>query len=165
MSRLLALDQASRVSGWAFFNEGSLEAYGKITANQEDIGERLYYIKTEINNLIQKYNIDEVVFEDIQLQGNVINNVQTFKVLAELFGVIYEFVTELNIANSAVLAVVWKSGLNIIGKTRPEQKRAAQQFVLEKYNIKATQDESDAICIGTYFVQEKNREKIHDWSD
>lgn len=165
MSRLLALDQASRVSGWAFFNEGHLEAYGKITADQNDIGDRLYYIKNEVGKLIQKYNINEVAFEDIQLQGNVTNNVQTFKVLAEVFGVIYEYVTELGISNSATLASVWKSALNIKGKTRPEQKRNAQQYVLETYNVKATQDECDAICIGTYIINAKAKENIHDWSD
>lgn len=165
MSRLLALDQASRISGWAFFNEGNLEAHGKIIADQEDIGERLYYIKNEVNTLIQKYNVDEVAFEDIQLQGNVVNNVQTFKVLAEVFGVIYEFVTELKIPSSATLAVVWKSALGIKGKTRPEQKRNAQQYVLDTYGIKATQDECDAICIGTYIINEKEKENIHNWAD
>lgn len=164
MSKLLALDQASRVSGWAFFNEGELAAYGKIIADQSDIGERLVYIKQEIHKLIQKYGINEVAFEDIQLQGNVTNNVQTFKTLAEVFGVIYEFVTELEIPNSATLAIVWKSALKIEGRTRPEQKRNAQEYVLNKYGIKATQDECDAICIGTYIIEEKSKENIHDWS-
>ena len=39
------------------------------------------------------------------------NNVQTFKTLAEVFGVIYETVLELQLPCSAVLASVWKSGL------------------------------------------------------
>ena len=30
MSKLLALDQASRVSGWAFFDDGELKDFGKI---------------------------------------------------------------------------------------------------------------------------------------
>jgi hypothetical protein len=55
--------------------------------------------------------VEEVVFEDIQMQGNVANNVQTFKALAEVFGVIYELVTELNLPNTAVLASSWKSTL------------------------------------------------------
>lgn len=153
MSRLLALDQSSRISGWAFFNEGSLEAYGKFIANQDDLGERLNYIKAEVVKLIEKFDVNEVVFEDIQYQNNVRNNVQTFKTLAEVFGVIYEMLTDRNIPNNAVLASVWKSTLGIKGKTRPEQKRNAQQFVLDTYNIKATQDECDAICIGTHIVR------------
>jgi hypothetical protein len=60
------------------------------------------------------------VFEDIQLQNNVQNNVQTFKTLAEVFGVIYELATELDLRNSAVLASSWKSTLKVRGKDRPE---------------------------------------------
>lgn len=48
------------------------------------------------------------------------NNVQTFKVLAEVFGVIYEHLTRLKISNSCVLASVWKNKLKIEGKRRPE---------------------------------------------
>lgn len=65
--RVLALDQASRTSGWSVFDDGKLLEYGKFTADQTDIGDRLYYIRKQVINLIDKYKIDEVVFEDIQL--------------------------------------------------------------------------------------------------
>ena len=83
--RLLALDQASRTSGWAVFNDGKLVTSGKFTADHSDVGDRLHFIRSKVNSLINEYDIDEVVFEDIQLQGNVANNVQTFKALAEVF--------------------------------------------------------------------------------
>jgi hypothetical protein len=46
-------------------------------------------------------------------------------VLAEVFGIIYELATELNIPNRAVLAGTWKKHLGIKGRTRPEQNRNA----------------------------------------
>ena len=150
MSRLLALDQASRTTGWAVFDGSELIKFGKFTATEDDIGERLYEIRNHVKNLITDWEIDEVVFEDIQLQNNVLNNVQTFKILAEVFGIIDELLVELNIPHSAVLASTWKSTLGIKGRTRPEQKKNAQIYVNLKYNIKATQDESDAICIGSH---------------
>ena len=64
MSRLLALDQASRISGWAFFNEGQLEAHGKFNATQEDIGERLFFIKNAVNKH-GIYNFRIEVLEEI----------------------------------------------------------------------------------------------------
>ena len=67
------------------------------------------------------------------MQGNVTNNVQTFKVLSEVFGVILETVRELNIDYDIVPSVTWKSTLGIKGRTRPEQKRNAQQYVLDTY--------------------------------
>jgi len=50
--------------------------------------------------LISKYEIDEVVFEDIQFQKSVNGvsvpeNVKTFKTLAMVFGIVYELCVEL----------------------------------------------------------------------
>ena len=81
--RLLALDQASKTSGYAVFIDGKLEDYGKFTFEDVEIGDRLHKIREKVAELIANYGIDYVAFEDIQLQQNVQNNVQTFKVLAE----------------------------------------------------------------------------------
>lgn len=152
MSRLLALDQSTKITGWSFFEDGELVDYGKINAIQTDLGDRLVYIKKEINNLIDTFNIDEVIMEDIQMQNNVVNNVQTFKALAEVFGVIYENLTEREIPVSAVLSTVWKSTLGIKGRDRAAQKRAAQDYIKNKYAITPTQDECDSICIGLHHL-------------
>ena len=160
--RLLALDQASRTSGWAVFEDGKLVTFGKFTADHSDVGDRLHYIKTQVINLIDNYDIDEVVFEDIQLQGNVANNVQTFKALAEVFGVLYELFVSLRMPRTAVLSAVWKSTLGIKGKDRVAQKKAAQIWVENTYGIKPTQDECDAICIGAHYVN--NKVEVFDWS-
>lgn len=162
MSKLLALDQSSKISGYAIFDEGKLIDYGKFVIDDEDFGTRLVRIRNKINYLIQQHEINEIVFEDIQLQNNIENNVQTFKKLAEVFGIIYELATELKIKNSAVLAVQWKSTLGIKGKKRLEQKQNAQKYILENYNIKATQDECDAICIGLHHLTKK---QAYDWSE
>lgn len=160
--RLLALDQASRVTGWAVFEDGKLSMYGKLTADQSDFGDRLHYIRKTILDMINAYEIDEVVFEDIQLQGNVTNNVQTFKALAEVFGVLYELFTELKLPRTAVLSTVWKSSLGIRGRDRAAQKKAAQAWVKQTYNVEPTQDECDAICIGAHYT--KNKVETFDWS-
>lgn len=160
--RVLALDQASRISGWAVFENGRLSMYGKINADQADFGDRLQYIRERVLGMIDAYEIDEVVFEDIQLQGNVVNNVQTFKALAEVFGVLHELFTELKIPRTAVLASVWKSSLGIKGKDRTAQKKAAQAWVKQTYNVEPTQDECDAICIGAHYV--KNKVEVFDWA-
>ena len=163
MSKLLALDQASKITGYAIYEENKLMSYGKITANQTDVGQRLVYIRNEIQKLIIDNNITEVIMEDIQLQGNVVNNVQTFKTLAEVFGVIYELLTEMKIPNSAVLSVSWKSAIGVKGRSRAEQKKNAQKFALDTYNVKATEDECDAICIGHYAISK--RDTAFDWSE
>ena len=164
--KLLALDQASRITGYAIFEDGQLITFGKIVTEESDVGVRLMKIRKSIQRLIEDYQIDEVVMEDIQLQSNVQNNVQTFKTLAEVFGVIYELATELDLRNSAVLASSWKSTLKVRGKDRPEQKRNAQALIEKTFNVKPTQDECDAICIGLHHILNpiKSNDSF-DWSE
>ena len=158
---LLALDQASRVSGYAIFQDGKLLTYGKISCTDTDIGVRLSQLREEIQAIIGQYQPNYVVFEDIQLQNNVANNVQTFKALAEVYGVISELLTSLNIPHSSVMSTSWKSTLHIAGKTRAEQKKNAQQYVINKYGVKPTQDECDSICIGEHYIDSSTGA----WSD
>lgn len=166
MSKFLALDQSSRITGYAVFENAKLIDYGKFSVNDEDIGIRLMKIRQEVEQLIKQHEVEEVVFEDIQLQSNVANNVQTFKALAEVFGVIYELVTELNLPNTAILASSWKSTLQVKGRTRPEQKRNAQALIEKTFNIKPTQDECDAICIGLHHILKPIKEvDSFDWSE
>lgn len=170
--KILALDQASRTTGWSFFEKGKLVEYGKFTFADEDFGKRLEKIRNKVTDLINKYQPDEVVFEDIQLQShsgdaNYGNNIATFKKLAEVFGVIYELVTELGIPNRAVLSTVWKGKLGLLhgyGQKRESQKQEAQAWVKNNYNIKVTQDEADAICIGIW-ASSTQPEKGFDWSE
>lgn len=163
MAKILAFDQASRTSGYSVFDNGKLISYGKFTYDDSDFGVRLYKIREKVKSLIEEHCPDEVIFEDIQLQANVGNNVDTFKKLAEVFGVIYELVTEKNIPNQAVLASVWKSTLGVKGRDRAAQKANAQKYVLQEFGVKATQDECDAICIGAHAV--KKSAMSFDWSE
>ena len=163
--KLLALDQASRITGYAIFDGDQLITYGKIVTEDADVGIRLMKIRNAVKKIIEENNIDEVIMEDIQLQNNVQNNVQTFKTLAEVFGVIYELLTEMNIPNSAVLSSSWKSTLGIKGRTRPEQKKNAQEYVINTYDKKPTQDECDAICIGCHKLKNNQPLSAFDWSE
>ena len=153
MAKLLALDQASQITGFAIFQDDELVTYGKIVLDDENIGARLVALRKKILNLIQDNKIDYVAFEDIQMQASVGNNVKTFKVLANVYGVILELCEEIGIKYSIVSSNTWKSTLKIKGKGRSEQKRAAQTFVAQEYNVKCTQDEADAICIGTHIIK------------
>ncbi len=160
MSKLLSLDQSSRCTGYAVFENNKLVTAGTFTITDQDTGIRLTKIKNQIRDLIKTYEIDEVVYEDIQLQNNVSNNVQTFKILAEVFGVLTQYFSEINLPHTAVLASSWKSTLNIKGRDRATQKKNAQEYVLNKYNQKFAQDACDAICIGCHHLH-NNEEEIN----
>ena len=162
MNKILALDQASATTGYAVFDKetNSLIGYGKFTFD-DDLGVRLVKIRNKVIELINMYEIDEVLFEDIQLQGSVNNNAQTFKVLSEVFGVIHELLEELKIKYTVVHSSSWKSTLKIGGRTRPQQKAAAKEYVTQEYNLNVSQDICDAICIGAHYL----KRNTNNWSD
>ena len=145
---LLALDQSSRITGWAIFHNQELIDSGTFALVSDDLGERLVAYRKHLEQLIEKYEIEEVAFEDIQMQNNYINNVQTFKILAEIFGVTQEYLAEQKYFYHIISSNTWKSKLNIKGKARTEQKKNAQAYVEKTFNKKVSQDEADAICIG-----------------
>lgn len=150
---ILALDQASRTSGYAVFCDDQLIDSGKFTFEDADIAKRLMKIRNKVEELINEFCIEKIILEDIQCQGNVVNNLETFKILAEVIGVLTELAAEKNLSYELVYSTVWKSTLQIKGRTRPEQKKNAQQYVLNTYGKKVTQDESDAICIGAHYTK------------
>ena len=164
--RILALDQSTRVTGWAVFADDALQEYGKFDAENAgaDIGKRLTYIRTKIWSLIEKYDIEKIVIEEIQLQNTVGNNVVTYKKLAYVQAVIIQLLDEINMPYEIVASSSWKSTLGIKGRARAEQKKNAQIYVNTIYNIKATQDECDAICIGTHMIKKPSSEGF-DWAD
>lgn len=153
--KILALDQSTRITGWAVFADGALQEYGKFDAENAgaDIGKRLTYIKDKVKALIEKHNIQKVLIEEIQLQNTVGNNVVTYKKLAYVQAVLIQMLDELKLPYEVIASSSWKSTLSIKGRARAEQKKNAQEFITKTYNIKVIQDIADAICIGLAFLQ------------
>ena len=164
VSNLLALDQSSTTTGYSVFKDGQPVVISHFTAKGNDLGSRLEQIRKNIIELINKYDIDEVVFEDIQLQdmaGGKDVGLKTFKILAEVFGVVHELLTELQMDYTIVPPIVWKATFKIAGKGRAKEKKLAQEYVFNTYGIKCTEDEADATCIGAHVI--KKQESQFDW--
>lgn len=149
---ILALDQSSITSGYSIFCDNQLIESGTFTFNSTILSKRLLKIREQIKQLINSYCIEYVILEDIQLETKVPNNVKTYKALAEVIGVITELLEELKIKYELVAPSSWRSQLNIKGNKRNEQKKNAQNYVLKVYKKDVSEDESDAICIGAYYI-------------
>lgn len=167
-TRVLALDQATNVSGWCIFDNSVLVAYGKVSFSTGEALERMTKIRNWLLNMIENWSPDEIALEDIQLQkfagknGNTEGAVTTYKVLAQLQGVLAVTAIEKNIPYAIVHTATWRSHCHINARSRQDQKRAAQLYVQKKYEKNVTQDEADAICIGTFMIEKyiKNNEMI-----
>lgn len=160
--RYLALDQALNTSGWALFEDNNLIQYGIFkTKSTDPIEKRLGNIWTELNNLVDKYDFEYLFFEDIQKQQNA----ETYKKLAYVQAAVILWCYWIESIQYNILSPShWRSLLKDkyktnFGKTRVEQKKAAQQLIEQLYNIKVTQDEADAICIGIAGLLEYNKNR------
>lgn len=149
--RLLALDQASRVTGVAIFDDDKLVKYGtfEIKSNQE-LGKRLTQFLENLDKLYAAYHFDAVAYEDIQLQ---MGNVETYKKLAYIQAIIL-FWCEKHEKNLYCLSPShWRKVLKdkygmSWGRKRVEQKQTAIDFIQEHYEKEVDSDTADAICIG-----------------
>lgn len=145
--RIIAFDQATNITGWCIFDNKKLLNYGIIdTSKFKSVDEKISKQKKEIQKLIKKYKPELFAIEDIQYQQNQ----YTYKILAELLGVISNTFFENEYPFVIISPSKWKSYCNIKGRKREEQKVNAIQFVKDKFNIDVISDIADAICIGWY---------------
>lgn len=160
--RILAFDQASITSGWAVFDNDELISYGKWTSEGTHSTERIGQTKYWVASMVEIWHPDELVFEDIQLQkfGDGGEAVLTYKKLAHLQGVLKNFAFEKGIPYRIVSPSTWRAISKIKGKTRNDKKKNAQLKIKTLYDVSVSQDEADAILIGTWAVHEHNQTKI-----
>lgn len=161
MRRTIAIDQSSRVTGYAVFDNKNLVTFGhfSIPANKT-LGQRLEGFFIKLKNLIEVYNAEEVYFEGIQRQQNV----ETFKKLAMIQGIVYYCTQVLRVPCKELAPSHWRSVIKEkyrinFGKVRAEQKQKAQKFVKDHFQIDATEDECDAICLGLAALYEEDKHK------
>lgn len=150
VNRILALDDSTTITGWAVFDGEELVRYGKIEMTQKSPLERIAAQKQWLLSMISKWKPDRVAIEDIQQQENV----QIFKVLAQLQGVLLITLMEAKIDYDIIHVASWRSYCEVKGKNRSELKKNAQTKIKLWYDISVTQDEADAICLGRYTVNE-----------
>ena len=169
--RILALDAATGITGYAIYDNKVLVGYGVYkTSSTLPTVERINQVKNWLKAALKEWEPDFVGIENIQLQkyGNRDTDVQvkTFQTLANLQGVLLDTVFEACIDNELVYPTEWRSycGIGSGDQHRDARKKAAQAKVKIWYDIDCTEDESDAICIGKYFCGKLKTNKIN-WGE
>lgn len=148
VKRILALDQATYITGYSIFDEQELVHAGVFETNASSEIERLTEVKNWLINMIQNWKPDIIALEGIQYQQQI--GVTTFETLARLQGVLqvtaYENKCETHICHTAT----WRAFSEIHGKTRADKKRSASMKVKQLYDCHFPIDAEEAILIGRY---------------
>lgn len=149
---LLSLDLSSKSSGWAIFKDSMLIDSGCVTSSSTDLMKRINVMKDGIKTIVEKYNPDKVVAEEVRPE-NGMQNVKTHRALmwvqAAIALMLYDYNKKIEL--ELIYPSSWRAAIGIKtgrGIKRTSLKEKDIQFVKENYNLDVNDDEADAICIG-----------------
>lgn len=147
---IMGIDSSTNSTGWGVINTEYSESmrligYGTITPNspKDDYIDKIIHIVKELNYIIEDYNPEMVIIEEI----NVIRNMKTTRILSGLITAIEIMLRKKEYLYDKLTPSQWRASIGIKGKTRKELKNASQIYVISKYNEVVKEDEADAICI------------------
>lgn len=152
-TRILALDQATKISGYSIFDNGELIKYGVFETTLDDEIERDCAIRNWLINMIVNWQPDHIALEGIQLQDSssgVKIGVTTYETLARLQGILMATCFEMKIPYVICPTNTWRSHTGVKGRARTDRKRSAQLIIKKSYDVSVTEDEADAVLIGKY---------------
>jgi len=161
--RLLALDQATIKTGYALFEDSQLKHHGVLNleklANsiEHNTAMRLVQMAMEIDKLIHAHKPDAIVIEDVAM----LRDAHALIMLARIQGavILSWALAQINDIPITIRAPsTWRTILGFEKGKRPALKRQAKEYVLQHFQIKATEDEADAICIGVSYIMNQTWE-------
>ena len=152
--KILALDQATNITGYALFDGTDLCKYGVIDLRKEkDAWERMQIMRIRVDRLIGERKPKLVLMEDITFQRNP----QTLIELGRTQGLLMSVSFAHGIPVLIYHPSRWRSLLHIEqgkGHKRRDLKRQAAEIAKNVYGAETTEDEADAISIGLAYLVE-----------
>lgn len=155
ITRVLALDQSTKISGYSIYDNEKLVKYGVFATNQEAPVERLQTIRNWLISMIKNWIPDYIGLEGIQLQENkdFRIGVTTFEALARLQGCLMLTCYDLKIPFEICPTNTWRKHCEVKGRSRTDKKKSMQLLTKKWFDVSVTEDEADAIGIGKYMAE------------
>lgn len=146
--RIIAFDQSTTATGWAVLNQETAEIvdYGVLRPKGETNDRIIETVKKSLW-LVEEYQASFVFIEGVQYQRNAV----VLQVLAKLAGTLEIMLIEKGYFVNVVKASEWRRKVGVKGRKRADVKKSAIQLVKDIYDIKATEDECEAILFARAF--------------
>ena len=146
--RVLSMDQSTRLSGWAYFEDGQYIESGVVDMSKSKLGtpERSFEMAKALWKIIKKYNPEYLIIEDTQQQ----NNVKTVIILARLQGMIIGYAEAHGVKVHILLPSQWRSALKYSQGSKVKRQELKQQsidYVKNNFGLDVSEDEAESICI------------------
>lgn len=147
--RIISLDQSTRCTGYAVFDNGKYIESGVIDMNKSKLetDKRSFEMAKEIWKIIKKYNPQEIVIENVQQQSSP----STVIILARLAGMIIGYAEAHNIHVHILLPSQWRKALGYSQGAKVKRQELKQQsidYVKNNLGLDLSEDECEAIAEG-----------------
>lgn len=154
MKRKLFIDLGTIYTGISVFINDELVHYELIHvgANKHKI-ERYIFIRNEISKVIEKFQIEKVIIEDVALGFGA----RTTNPLISIQAIVQLFLYEKGIEFELVHPMTWKSYLRVTNKVAAEGKAATIEVVNRLYDLQLSYDKkgdadiADSLGMATYY--------------
>ena len=153
--RVIAFDQSTTATGWAVLERETSEIidYGVLKPKGET-NERIRQTIKQCLWLVDEYQASFVFIEGVQVQRNP----RVFEILAKLSGSLEIMLEEKGYFVNVVKASEWRKLVGIKNRKRAEVKKEAIDLVYTLYDIKASEDECEAILFARAFCDNPKEE-------
>ena len=164
-TRILALDQATKQTGWSIYDDKQLVKFGMFQTSLDNELERNNAVKIWLINMIYLWQPDFIGIEGIQFQETSGGRdekrqmgVTVFQTLARLQGVLMDTCFENKIPVEICPTITWRAHCGVKGRTRSDKKKSMQLLAKEWFDVTLTDDEADSIGIGKYLSNLKSKQ-------
>ena len=154
--KIIAFDQSTKATGWAVLDQETAEIVKFGVLKPE--GETNDRIRQTIKHclwLVEEYQVTFVFIEGIYSELNK----KVFAILAKLAGSLEIMLEEKGYIVNVVSANEWRERVGIKGRKRADVKKEAIDLVYTLYDIKASEDEAEAILFARAFCDKPKEEK------
>ena len=146
MSKFIAIDPSSSITGWAVFEDQGLVAWGKIDASKVEYSYRFQHIVNELIHLTQVYQLTEIAIEETKYAWRGRN----LSALRVVFIAIQKWAKSAGLPFTAYNVATWKNA--VVGHVHAS-KETTQENVCYRFPTLPrglSDHEYDAIAIGVY---------------
>ena len=147
--RILSVDQSTRLSGYALFDDSKYVQSGIIDMNKSKLTteDRSFEMAKKIWDIIDIYKPQYLILEGVQQQSNPM----TMIVLARLAGMIIGYAAAHNVQVRILLPSQWRKMLGYSQGAKVKRQELKQQsidYVKANLGLDLPEDESEAVCQG-----------------
>jgi len=150
MTRFIAIDPSSTVTGWSVFQDQGLVAWGKLDATKVEYSFRFQFIVNELVRLARKYGFQEVAIEDVKTAWHSKNRQRNIAGLQIVFTSIQKWAERNKIPLAAYNPATWKNAVVGHVHATKEETKTNIWYRFPRIPDDLTDHEYDAIGIGVY---------------